>query len=139
MPTTVNEIMSHDPRTVEETASAVEAAREMRDGDVGAVIVTAGGAVRGIVTDRDIAIRCVASGTDPGATTVGEITSAELTCLATDQSVEDAVKLMREQNVRRLPVVEHGRAVGIVSLGDLAVERDPGSALADISAAEPNR
>jgi CBS domain-containing protein len=76
------------------------------------------------VTDRDITVRAVAKGRDPASTPVREVYSAELTTLPPEETVDDAVRLMREKAVRRLPVVEGGRPVGIVSLGDLAVDRE---------------
>ena len=138
MAQSISEVMTPNPVTVQSDASIVDAARAMREADVGPVIVLHGGEVSGIVTDRDIAIRAVAEGRDPSSTTVGEIASRDLTTLSPNDSVDDAVRMMRERAVRRLPVVEGGQAVGIVSIGDLAIERDPDSALADISAAPPN-
>jgi len=107
--------------------------------DVGDVIVVDGEQICGLVTDRDIAIRAVAHGLDPATVPVTEICSIELTTVTPDTPVDDAIALMRAKAIRRLPVVENGAPVGIVSLGDLAVQRDPDSALADISAAPPNR
>ena len=95
-------------------------------------------AVRGIVTDRDIVVRCVAEGKNPTKTKVSEIFTTEPTTLSPDDSLDDAVDALREAHVRRLPVVEDGRVAGIVSIGDLAEARDERSALADISAAPPN-
>ena len=137
MARTINEVMTHDPRTVETGDSVLEAARIMRDADVGNVIVVESGQVAGILTDRGIVIRAIAEGRDASAK-VGEVCTSGPTTLTPDQSIDDAVRLMREHDVRRLPVVQGGRPVGIVSLGDLAVEQDPDSALADISAAPPD-
>jgi CBS domain-containing protein len=139
MARTVQEIMTHDPRTVDADDSVIDAARQMRDGDVGDVIVTRGGQVTGIVTDRDIVIRAVAEGRAQESTPVSEVTSGDVRALEPTQSVDEAVQAMREHDIRRLPVVEGGRPVGIVSLGDLAVERDPDSALADISTGSPDQ
>ncbi len=97
------------------------------------------GQIQGILTDRDIVVRALAEGRDPARTTVGEICSRELTTLCPDDAIGDAEKIMRDQAIRRLPVVEEGRPVGIVSLGDLAVEKNPESTLGGISAAPPNR
>jgi CBS domain-containing protein len=138
MAETVREVMTADPTTLDSSSTIAEAARAMRDGDFGAVIVTEGDSVHGIVTDRDIVVRAIADGRDPDSTQLGEVTSEELETLSPDDSIDDAVAKVRAADVRRLPVVEDGRAVGIVSLGDLAVERDSDSALADISAATPN-
>ena len=137
---TVEEIMTHDPRTVDAQDPVVNAAREMREGDIGDVIVTREGQVNGIVTDRDIVIRAIAEGRDPGSTTVAEVcTSSNLIALEPQQSVDEAIQAMREHDVRRLPVVKDGRPVGILSLGDVAVEREPDSALADISTGSPDQ
>jgi CBS domain-containing protein len=136
MAQSIREIMTADPRTVETGATVADAARQMRDGDVGSVVVIENGAVAGILTDRDIAVRVVAQGLDPDATRVSEVATMRPVTLTVDQSVDDAIRLVREQNVRRIIVLQDGRAAGIVSLGDLAIERDTDSALADI-ASEP--
>lgn len=138
MAQSIREVMTSDPRTVDASASVVDAAREMRDGDVGPVLVTRDGRICGIVTDRDIVLRVVAEGRDPGGTAIGDVCTESLVTLTPDQTAEEAVRLMREHDVRRVPVVQDGRAAGIVAIGDLAVQRDPESALADISAAPPN-
>ena len=136
----IQEVMTPDPFTVSASTPVLEVASTMRQGDVGAVIVLDDtGQVLGIVTDRDITVRAVAEGRDPTTTTVGEVCSQDLTTLSPTDTVQDAVQLMRERAVRRLPVVEGGVPVGIVSIGDLAIEREPQSALADISAAPPNQ
>ena len=135
----VDEVMTHDPRTVAAGDTLVEAARAMRDADVGDVIVVDHGRVAGIVTDRDIVVRAVAEERDPASTPVRDICSATVITVTHDQDLDDAIRLMREHDVRRLPVVQDGRPIGILSLGDLAVDRDPDSALADISAGDPNR
>ena len=132
--------MTPDPVTISGGSSIAEAARLMREADTGAMIVVdEDDEVEGILTDRDIAVRAVAEDRDPQETRVGEIASTDLEILSPNSSVKDAVKLMRERSVRRLPVVDGGRPVGIVSIGDLAEERDPRSALADISSAPGNR
>lgn len=139
MARTVSEVMTVAPATVEAGAPVREAARAMREGDVGAIVVLDGGDLYGIVTDRDVAIRLVAEDRDPATTTIGDIASRDPTAIESDRPEEDAVALMRERALRRLPVVEGGQPVGILTLGDLSVERDPDSALADISASDPNR
>lgn len=133
----IRDVMTPDPVTVPSTTPLEQAARQMRDAGIGNVIVLDGEQVTGILTDRDIVVRAVAEGRD-SRTPVGDVTSRDLTTIAPDATLEAAVELMRERSIRRLPVVEAGRAVGIVSLGDLALERDPDSALGDISAAPPN-
>jgi CBS domain-containing protein len=135
----VRDVMTPDPVALPATASLVEAALAMRDFDVGDVLVLDNGQVCGIVTDRDIVIRGIAGGNYPATVKLGEICSRDLTTLSPTDSVDEAVSRMREKSIRRLPVVEHGQPVGIVSLGDLAVEKDPHSALGNISAAPPNR
>jgi CBS domain-containing protein len=134
----IREVMTADPRTVETGATVADAAREMRDGDVGSVVLIENGSVAGIVTDRDIAVRVVAEGRDPDATRVSEVATTPAVTLTVDQSVDDAIRLVREQDIRRIVVVQDDRAAGIVSLGDLAIERDTGSALADIASEPPN-
>ena len=138
MARTVNEVMTTDPRTVELGDTLTEAARVLTEADIGAVLAIDEGRVVGILTDRDIVVRAIADGRDPGSTNVGDVCSSDVVTLTPDQSLDDAVRLMREHDVRRVPVVQDGRPAGILSLGDLAVEQDPDSALADISAAPPN-
>ncbi|MEV4068427.1 CBS domain-containing protein [Nonomuraea fuscirosea] len=138
MAKTVADVMTSHPATVEADQPVSVAASLMRDHDTGALIVNDKGRMKGIVTDRDITVRVVADERGPD-TPVREACSASVEAIGPDTSIEQAVRLMRTHAVRRLPVVEDGRAVGVVSLGDLAVERDPSSALADISAAEANR
>lgn len=139
MASTVREIMTVAPTTVDASATARDAAHAMRDADVGALLVVEGGDLYGVVTDRDIVVRVVAEGLDPAATAVSQACSANPTSIESDASIDDAVSAMREHALRRLPVTEGGQPVGIVALGDLAVERDTDSALADISASDPNR
>jgi CBS domain-containing protein len=118
-------------------ASLVEAARHMRLNDIGDVLLLDGDSVRGIVTDRDIVVRALAADKDPSTTTIGEIASTDPVTIGPDEPAAHAVQLMRDRALRRLPVCEDGHVVGVVSLGNLAVERDPESALADISTAPP--
>lgn len=135
---TVTDVMTRNPASIERGESAAEAARLMAQGDMGEVVVLDNGTVVGVVTDRDIAVRLVAEEKDP-RTPVAEILSdQELVTVPPDMPLTQAVGMMRLHSVRRLPVLEKGRAVGIISLGDLAIERDETSALADISAAEGN-
>jgi len=139
MPETVQEVMTTNPTALSASMTIGDAARTMRERDIGDVIVLDDeNQLCGIVTDRDIVVRAVADDKNPTDVRLGDICSRELTTIEADASVKDAVKLMRERALRRLPVVEHGRPAGIVSLGDLAIDRDPKSALADISAAPAN-
>lgn len=138
MPETIREVMTPSPRTLDMRATVQEAARTMLDDDIGDVIICDGGTICGIVTDRDITVRAVAQGRDPAVTSVGDICSAEVATLSPDDSVDDAVRLIRDKAVRRVPVVEGGKPVGVVSIGDLAIDLDSRSALAEVSAAPPN-
>lgn len=134
----VRDVMTSPVVGVAENASLVEAAQHMRASDIGDVLIVEGDRVLGIVTDRDIVVRALAENRDPAATTVGEIASRDPVVIEPDQPASDAVELMRQRALRRLPVCENGRLVGVVSLGNLATARDPESALADISAAPPD-
>jgi len=134
----IRELMTSNPVSMPGTESVYEAARAMRDQDIGDVIVIEHNQVCGIITDRDIAMRIVAEAKDPARTTLADICSHSLLTVKPTDSVEEAIRLMRTHAIRRLPVVEEGKAVGIVSLGDLAIERDPGSVLGKISAAPPD-
>ena len=138
MPQTVNQVMTTDPRTVAPDQPLVEAARAMREADVGALVVEQDGKATGILTDRDIVVRAIADGRDPNNTRVADVASEATVTVTPDQSASDAARLMREHDVRRLVVVQEGRPAGIVSIGDLAVALDDESALADISASSPN-
>ncbi|HET9443609.1 MAG TPA: CBS domain-containing protein, partial [Acidimicrobiales bacterium] len=126
------------PTTLSSSATVREAAQAMKDLGIGDVVVVQGDALCGVVTDRDLVVRAMAEDLDPSTTTVGEVCTPDPMTLAPDDPVEKATRLMREQAVRRIPVVENGRPVGIVSIGDLAVELDAESALAFISAAPAN-
>jgi CBS domain-containing protein len=142
----IRDVMTANPQTLSASATVREAAETMRAHYIGDVIASDDdviasddkGGIAGIVTDRDIVVRVVAEGRDPRVTLIEEIVSRDLSAVSPDDPVERAVELMRERAVRRLPVVKRGKVVGIVSIGDLAVERDPRSVLADISAAPPN-
>jgi CBS domain-containing protein len=130
--------MTDNPITVGAQTTLVEAARLMRERDIGDVFVVEDGRLRGIVTDRDIVVRAVADARDIKKTTAGEVCSGDLVDVSPDDDADRAVMLMRARAIRRIPVTSAERLVGVLSLGDMAVERDPRSALADISAATPN-
>ena len=135
----VRDIMTPSPHTIQSIESVMNAAQLMRKSDIGDVIVVEDERLFGILTDRDIVVRVLAEGRDPETTPVGDICSRELTTVRPTDSVGDVVRVMREKAIRRLPVVEEsGEVIGIVSIGDVAVERDRHSALADISKAPPN-
>ena len=134
----VREVMTENVVTLPGSAPLAEAAQRMRDADIGDVIVMEGDSMCGVVTDRDIVVRAIALGKDPQSSALSEICSHQVVTVGPDDSIDHAAQVMRDRAVRRLPVVEGGRPVGIVSIGDLAIERDSSSALADISAAEGN-
>jgi CBS domain-containing protein len=135
----VRDIMTTDPVTLGSDATAAEAARRMRDDGIGDVVVADADNVLGIVTDRDLVVRVLADGRDPEQTPLAEVASAELVSIAPDAPAWEAARLMRENAVRRLLVMDSDQLAGMVSIGDLAIEQDERSALADISAAEPNQ
>jgi len=139
MASMLRDLMTSNPTTLDVSATVSVAARAMRDLDVGDVLVMQNGDLRGIVTDRDIVVRCLAEGENPQSITVGELCTDALVTLSADASVADAVELMERHAIRRVPILENGSVLGIVSLGDLAVARAPRSALGQISAAPPSR
>jgi CBS domain-containing protein len=134
----IREIMTPAPVAVRATDTVTMAATVMKDSAIGAVPVTADGVLAGILTDRDIAIRVLAPGLDPALTRAGDVCSAPVAALDSDEEVGSAIRLMRERAVRRVPVIDGGTLVGIVSIGDMAVMRDEQSVLADVSAAPPD-
>lgn len=134
----VQAVMTKDPVTLPDTATAMEGARLMREKNIGDVIVTCNGEVCGIITDRDIVVRGIAEGKNPAQIKLSELCSHEMATVSPMDSVDTAIQIMREKAVRRLPVIEGRKAVGIVSLGDLAIERDRNSVLGQISAAPAN-
>lgn len=138
MTTSIRDIMHTNLVDLGSDASVLDAARRMRESGVGDVLVTENGRLRGIVTDRDLVVRCLAEEGDPRQTHLGDICSGELVTLSPDDEPDAAVRLMKEKAIRRLPVVEGDKAVGILSIGDFAEERDRQSALGSISAAPPN-
>ncbi|MDP9441906.1 MAG: CBS domain-containing protein [Actinomycetota bacterium] len=137
----VAEVMTTHVVTVPADAPVAEAARLMRDHDIGPVLVMDGDQVRGIVTDRDITIRAVAEGRDVQSTPVSEVASEGVTTVSPDDTIDLAAETMRAEALRRVVVAEGGRPVGILSLGDLAqndaAADDAGIALSDISGAPP--
>ena len=123
MAKSVRELMSSNPRTIESDQPVVEAAKAMRDEDVGLVPVVEGDRLVGTVTDRDISIRVVAEGKDPSSVKVQEIASTDIVTVDPQQDLDEALRLMAQHQVRRLPVVEEdGRLVGVVAQADVARE-----------------
>ena len=138
MAKTVQDIMTANPITLPANTSVSDAARAMRDNDIGVVVVEQNGQLYGLVTDRDIVVRAVASDSNLSSTTLESICSKDVTSVSPDASDTEAVQLMRQRAIRRLPVVQNGKVVGIISLGDLAIENDEKSVLAQVSAAAGN-
>ncbi|MCX5052725.1 MULTISPECIES: CBS domain-containing protein [unclassified Streptomyces] len=134
----VREVMTPGVVAVRPDASLVEAAQLMRVQDIGDVLVADGQEVVGVLTDRDITVRAVAEGLDPLTVSAQSVCTPDPVLLAPDDPVAAAVALMRTHAVRRLPVVEDGLPVGMVTLGDLAEVQDPDSTLAEISRAVPD-
>lgn len=140
MAQTVQDVMNNNLKSLPKSASIWEAANMMRENDIGDVVVIGEDSkILGIVTDRDIVVRAIAQGKDPSTTKLEEITSKDLVTVSSTDDADQAVRLMREKAIRRLPVVDGDRPVGFVSIGDLALAKDRESALADISGAPPNR
>lgn len=134
----LQDVMTHNVEEISPDATLKEAAQRMRSSDIGALPVCQNSQLVGIITDRDIAIRAVAEGGDPNGTFVREAMTPQPCFCYSDQNVEDAVHLMEEKQIRRLPVFDrNGRVCGIVSLGDIATrlrdERISGEALEQIS------
>jgi CBS domain-containing protein len=117
----VREAMTENPRSIGPSASVVEAARLMRDEHIGSLPITDGDALVGMITDRDITTRVVAQGVDLATTSVGDVFSEDLISVEPDKELEEALQLMARHQVRRLPVVENGRLVGIVAQADIAL------------------
>jgi signal-transduction protein with cAMP-binding, CBS, and nucleotidyltransferase domain len=135
----VRDLMTSHPIALPADASLTEAAKRMRDNDIGDIlIVEADGRLRGIVTDRDMVVRGIADEKEPSGTTIGDICSPDLVAVDVDDDADRAVQVMRQRAVRRVPVMNDGQVVGMVSIGDMAIEKDPQSALAQISAAREN-
>jgi CBS domain-containing protein len=135
--TKVRDVMTAEPIVLQQNQSIADAAQAMRDSAVGAVLVVDGDTLCGLVTDRDLVIRALAESALPDSP-VGQVVSPDLIAVAADDEADAAARVMQAHAVRRLPVMDDGRIVGIVSIGDLAVSRGEDSALADISAAEPS-
>lgn len=134
----VREVMTPSPMSLRSSEPLTEAAKVMRDHGVGSVLIVDDGELQGLVTDRDIVVRAVADDQDPASTPISEVVSSDLIVVGPDDDADMAVIRMRERAVRRIPVVDDGVAIGIVSIGDMAIQRDEKSALADISAQRPN-
>ncbi len=136
--TTVREIMTRDVINLQLDTTLEQAARTMREQDIGNVVVAEDDRLDGLVTDRDIVVRAVAEGMDPTSTTIGSVASRDVIAVQPDDTVQAAALLMREQAIRRVLVVDEQGLCGILSIGDLATQIDPDSVLGGISGAAPN-
>lgn len=119
----VSEIMTTRVVSVEPGASVKDAAVLMNKHNIGAVPVVENGSMKGVVTDRDIVLRCVSEGRDPQSLHVSDICSSGAVSVGPAQSVSDALRIMSTEQVRRLPVMENGKLLGVVTLADIARER----------------
>jgi CBS domain-containing protein len=132
----IREVMTPAPETIQADRTATEAARKMKEADAGMIPVMTNGDLLGTVTDRDIALRVVAEGKDPQATPVEEIASTDVVTVGPDDDLDAALEMMAKHQVRRLPVVEDGRLIGIIAQADVAREgneKDVGHAVEEIS------
>jgi CBS domain-containing protein len=118
----VRDTMTPDPRAVAPDESIAEAARLMRDQDVGSLPVIEEGRLVGMLTDRDITVRVIAEGRSPQTATVGEVFSHNPVTVEPNEDLAEALRLMARHQVRRLPVVESDRLVGILAQADVALE-----------------
>ncbi len=135
-PRVVRDVMTSSPTTVSRETSVVQAARLMQKEDVGPLPVVENGSLVGIVTDRDLVVRVLAEGRDPESTTVGDVCSPQPVSVEPDADLSQALALLARHQVRRLPVAEGDRLVGIVAQADVARELphdDVGEVVEDIS------
>ena len=118
----VKDAMTSSPATATPSQSLAEAARLMKEQDVGSVPVVDGSRLVGVLTDRDIVVRAVAEGGDPRTVQVGEIASHDVVTVRPDDDLDEALRLMAQHQIRRLAVVEDGQLVGVVAQADVALE-----------------
>ena len=116
----VRDAMTENPRSIAASATVVEAARLMREQHIGSLPITDDEKLVGMITDRDITTRVVAEAADPNTTSVEDVYSRDLISVEPDQALDEALQLMARHQVRRLPVVENNRLVGIVAQADIA-------------------
>jgi CBS domain-containing protein len=140
--TSARDIMTGDATCASESETLVEAARKMRDLDVGALpICGEDDRLKGMVTDRDIVVKCVADGTDPNTVRVGDLAEGKPVTIGADDSVDETLRTMTEHGVRRLPVIDGHELIGVVSQADVAKnlpEERVGDLVEAISAAPAN-
>ena len=120
----VRDTMTGSPRSIDASSSVVEAAQLMREGHIGSLPIIADEQLVGMITDRDIAMRVVAEAADHTNTSVGDVSSRDLVTVEPDEDLDEALQLMARHQVRRLPVVENGRLVGIVAQADIALSEN---------------
>ena len=138
MAKTVGDVMTRNPVSLPADASVTQAAKAMSDHRIGTVVVMEGNSPCGIVTDRDIAVRAVALESDPKQVKVGDICTRSIAAVRPDQSVDDAIQLMKSHDVKRLLVMDDSNLEGILSLGDLTARGEGEDVQEDLSRAEPN-
>ena len=140
---TVREIMTGDAECASVNDSLVDAARKLRDLDVGALPICGDdNRLAGVITDRDIVVKCVAAGGDPSSVKVSELAEGKPVTVGADDSVEEALRTIAEHGVRRLPVIEGHELVGVVSQADVArnlPEQAVGDLVEAISSAPASR
>jgi CBS domain-containing protein len=124
--TTARDIMSTDPRCIGENETLVDAARLMVELDVGALpICGEDDRLKGMLTDRDIVVKCIARGGDPASATAGSLAEGKPVTIGADDDIRDALTLMEQHQVRRLPVIDGHDLVGIISQADIALSLSP--------------
>ena len=138
MAKSVRDAMTENPRSIGASASVVEAARVMREEHIGSLPITDDEQLVGMITDRDITTRVVAEAADPKMTPVGDVYSRDPVSVEPDEDLEDALQLMARHQVRRLPVVEQGRLVGIVAQADIALKDNDKTAQLVEAISEPS-
>lgn len=133
----VRDVMTSQVETVTPNCTIEEIARLMKSNDVGSIPVCEGKKVLGMITDRDIVIKVLADGKNLHSVSAKDIMNSDVITVTSDQDVHEAARVMADYQIRRLPVIDQGKIVGIVALGDLAIEKihvnEAGDALSDIS------
>ena len=138
MAKSVRDAMTEDPRSIGASASVVEAAQLMRQQHIGSLPVTADERLVGMITDRDITTRVVAESAVPETTSVGDVYSRDLISVESNKDLEEALRLMARHQVRRLPVVENGRLVGMVAQADIALRENEKTGVLVEAISEPS-
>ncbi len=137
--TVARDLMTPDPTCVKEDQTLVDAARMMRDLDVGALPICGNDdRLRGMLTDRDIVVKCIADGGDPSTTTAGSLAEGRPATIGADDDISEALEVMQKYQVRRLPVLDGYDLVGIISQADIALAlsaEETGETVAEISEA----